>query len=104
MMDNLRFALEGGWKVLWVGVILGGGLPLVFALGIRSLALGTAGPTTRSTAGEAHEPHPAGKLLAALCFLAVLVAVALGITVIVAAGFGKVVSFEHVFPTLVPKS
>jgi hypothetical protein len=100
MMDNLRFAIEGGAKVLWVGVILGAGLPLVFALGIRSLALGSAGATTDAP----HEPHPAGRLLAGLCFLAVLVAVALGITVIVAAGFGKVVSFEHVYPTLVPKS
>ena len=99
MMDNLRFALEGGWKVLWVGVILGAGLPLVFALGVRSLALGTTGATT-----EAHEPNPIGKVLAGVCFLVVLLAVALGITVIVAAGFGKVVSFEHVFPTLVPKS
>ena len=98
MMDNLRFAIEGGWKVLWVGVILGAGLPLIFALGVRSLALGTSGATT-----ESHEPNPAGKALAALCFLAVAVAVALGITVIVAAGFGKVVSFDHVYPTLVPK-
>lgn len=100
MMDNLRFALEGGWKVLWVGVILGAGLPLVFALGVRSLALGSSGATTDAP----HEPHPAGKVLAAICFLAVIVAVALGITVIVAAGFGKVVSFQDVYPTLVPKS
>jgi amino acid transporter len=100
MMDNLRFALEGGWKVLWVGVILGAGLPLVFALGIRSLAMGTTGATTEAS----HEANPAGKALAAICFLAVLVAVGIGITVIVAAGFGKVVSFEHVYPTLVPKS
>jgi hypothetical protein len=104
MMDNLRFALEGGWKVLWVGLILGAGLPLVFAVGIRSLALGTAGATTGTGSGSSQEPHPIGKVLAAICFLAVVVAVALGITVIVAAGFGKVVSFEHVFPTLVPKS
>ncbi len=33
-----------------------------------------------------------------------IVCVALGITVIVAAGMGKEVSFEHVYPTLVPKS
>ncbi len=104
MMDNLRFAIEGGWKVLWIGVILGAGLPLVFALGIRSLALGTAGATAGTSTGVPAEPHPAGKLLAAICFLVVVVAVAIGITVIVAAGFGKVVSFEHVFPTLVPKS
>jgi hypothetical protein len=42
-------------------------------------------------------------VLGLVCFLAVAVLVALGITVIVAAGLGKTVSFEHIFPTLVPK-
>jgi hypothetical protein len=30
-------------------------------------------------------------------------AVAIGLTVIIATGFGQEVSFEHVFPTFVPK-
>ena len=34
----------------------------------------------------------------------VALAVVVGITIIVAAGFGKVVSFEHIYPTIVPKS
>jgi hypothetical protein len=97
MIDNLRFALEGGAKVLWVGLLLGAGLPLVFALGIRSLAIGTAGQDADV------RPRPAGAALATVCFAVVLAGVAVGITVIVAAGFGKVVSFEHVYPTLVPK-
>jgi hypothetical protein len=97
MMDNLRFALEGGGKVLWVGLLLGAGLPVIFALGIRSLAMGT------STEGTDVRPRPIGAVLATLCFVLVLAGVAVGITVIVAAGFGKVVSFEHVYPTLVPK-
>jgi hypothetical protein len=33
----------------------------------------------------------------------VVAGVALGISVVVAAGFGKAVSFEHVVPTLVSK-
>ena len=45
-----------------------------------------------------------GKLLAGVCFALVVLAVALGLTVIVAAGFGKQVSFEHVYPTLVDKA
>ncbi len=97
MIDNLRFALEGGAKVLWVGLLLGAGLPLVFAAGIRSLAIGTSGD------GTDVRPRPVGAALATLCFVLVLAGVAVGITVIVAAGFGKVVSFEHVYPTLVPK-
>ena len=39
-----------------------------------------------------------------LVFLVAGLAVVLGITVIVASGFGKMVSFEHIFPTLVDKA
>jgi hypothetical protein len=42
--------------------------------------------------------------IGAACFLIAALAVALGITVIVASGFGKMVSFDHVFPTLVDKA
>ena len=44
-----------------------------------------------------------GRVLAALCFAVVLAGVALGITFIVASGFGYALSFEHVYPTLVEK-
>ena len=33
----------------------------------------------------------------------VLLGVALGITIIVASGFGKAVSFDHIYPTIVGK-
>ena len=33
----------------------------------------------------------------------VLLGVALGITIIVASGFGKAVSFDHIYPTIVSK-
>ena len=36
------FALEGAWKVLLASLILGAGLPTLFALGIRSLAYGAS--------------------------------------------------------------
>jgi hypothetical protein len=39
-----------------------------------------------------------------LCFLVVLAGVALGLTYVVASGQGKMLSFDHVYPTLVPKS
>lgn len=98
-MENFRFALEGAWQVLAAGLVLGAGLPAVFALGIRSLAFGTGG--TAEVDGGA--PHPVGRVLGALCFGVVLAGVALGITIVVASGFGKEVSFEHIFPTLVNK-
>jgi hypothetical protein len=45
-----------------------------------------------------------GRAVAVVCFAVVLVCVALGITYIVASGFGKALSFQHVVPTIVDKS
>ncbi|MCZ4497656.1 MAG: hypothetical protein JWQ74_209 [Marmoricola sp.] len=101
MNDNLGFALEGAWKVLLVGLVLGAGLPAVFATGIRALAWGTGG--TAEVVLDAR-PHPVGRLLAGACFAVVLAGIVLGLTVIVAAGQGKVVSFDHVYPVITDKS
>lgn len=98
-MNNLGYALDGAWQVLLAGLVLGAGLPAVFALGIRSAAWGTGGAAEVEEGG----PHPIGRVLAALCFAIVLAGVALGITFIVASGFGHALSFEHVYPTLVEK-
>jgi succinate dehydrogenase/fumarate reductase cytochrome b subunit len=100
MTENLQFAFEGAWKVLLAGVILGAGLPMVFAFGIRSLAWGTGGAA--EVAVDAR-PHPVGRLLAVLCFAIVVLGIVLGLTIIISSGFGKAVSFEHVYPTIVDK-
>jgi hypothetical protein len=76
------------------------GLPLLFALGIRSLAHGAGGDASSST-GRA--PHSIGTVVAWILFVVVLLGVALGITFIVASGLGKALSFEHIFPTIVDK-
>ncbi len=96
-MDNIVLALEGGWRVLVVGLVFGAGLPAVFALGIRAMAWGTGGDAEVS-----HDrPHPLGRVLAALAFAVVVAGVVLGLTMIVTGGFGKTVSFEHGYPTIV---
>jgi hypothetical protein len=100
MTDNLTFALEAAWKVLAVGLVLGAGLPMVFAFGVRSLAWSTGG-TAEVAVGA--KPHPIGRVAAVLCFAVVLVGIGLGLTIILAAGQGKVVSFDHVYPTIVDK-
>ena len=99
-MNNLQFALEGAWKVLLAGLILGAGLPLLFAFGIRSLAYG-AGGDAEADAGSS--PHRIGTVVAWVLFAVVLLGVVLGITFIVASGFGKALSFEHIYPTIVDK-
>jgi hypothetical protein len=100
MTQNLQFALEAAWKVLAVGLVLGAGLPMVFALGVRSLAYGTGGAAEVAVDSK---PHPVGRVVATLCFGVVLGGIALGLTIIIAAGQGKVVSFDHVYPTIVDK-
>jgi hypothetical protein len=94
-MHNLGFALEGAWHVLAAGLILGAGLPALFALGVRSLAYGAG------ASGSA--PRPAGTVFGWVLFAMVLAVVLLGITYIVVYGFGKTLSFAHVYPTIVDK-
>jgi hypothetical protein len=98
-VSNLGFALEGAWKVLLAGLILGAGLPTVFALGIRSMAFGAGGDAEVDHAA----PHPVGRLVAYVLFAIVVLVALLGITYIVASGFGKTISFEHVYPAIVDK-
>lgn len=96
-MDTVRLSLQGAWDLLYNGFFVGAGLPIIFALGVRFLA----GPAVAD--GPAPTPSIANKVLAWVCFAAVAFAVMVGIMIIIGAGLGKVVSFEHIFPVLVPK-
>lgn len=96
MIENLKLAVESGWKVLTISLLLGAGVPAMFALGIRALAIG--GRTK-----EADVARPIGRALSVLCFATVAAAVIVGITYIVASGFGKTLSFHEFYPTFVDK-
>jgi hypothetical protein len=103
-MHNLGFALEGAWKVLLAGLLLGTGLPALFALGVRSMAYGAGGDgavpgSTVTGPGR----NAIGKVTAVVLFAVVVLAILLGIAFIVASGFGKTISFAHVFPAVVDK-
>ncbi|WP_151084579.1 hypothetical protein [Nocardioides cynanchi] len=95
--------LQDAWKVLLYSLVLGAGLPVVYALGVRALAIGGAGADAADGAAPVVRRTPVGTALAAVCFLVVIAGVAIGLTYIVASGQGKMLSFEHVYPTLVPK-
>ena len=104
MMHNVVLALAGAWRVLLASLVLGAGLPVLFALGIRALSFGAGGPVViRESGVTSPTPHPLGKVLGGMCFAVVLVAVVLGIAFIVASGAGKMLSFEHLYPTIVDK-
>ncbi|NHB83832.1 hypothetical protein G7085_01645 [Tessaracoccus sp. HDW20] len=98
-MNNLWLALEGAWQVLLVGLVLGAGLPTIFALGIRALSYGVGADVDATD----HEPHPFAKLVAYFCFALVILAIAIGIGTIVASGMGMRVEFNGIIPTFVPK-
>jgi hypothetical protein len=107
MGNNLTLAVEALWKILAVGLVLGAGIPVLFSAGIRAMAHGAGGSAETAAGGTAAprgpDAHPAARAVGVLCFAVVLLAVALGLVFIVATGFGKALSFEHVYPTLVDK-
>ena len=96
-MENFGFAFTAGWQVVLAGLVLGAGLPAVFALGIRSLAY-AGGPADSSPAAR-----PVGTAVAGLCFLVVVLGIGVGLTFIIASGFGKELDFGSGIPTLVDK-
>ena len=83
-MDILVKALEALWQVALAGVLLGAGLPALFALGVRSLnvnrVVAVGGTDATST------PSAAGRAGAVVCFAICALAVVFGIVVII---FGK---------------
>ena len=93
-VEDLKFTGDAIWRVLLVSVVLGAGLPAVFALGIRSLAWGDGGAAETSGA----KGNPLGKVLAVILFIIVAYCIVAGILFIIASGQGKDLTFSHVIP------
>ncbi|MGQ7295145.1 hypothetical protein [Quadrisphaera sp. KR29] len=86
-------------QIALAAVVLGAGLPALFALGIRASAWGRGGAAEASGAPA----HPGGRALSAVVFAVVVLVALLGLAFIVASGSGYALSFEHVYPTIVEK-
>lgn len=86
-------ALNGFWQVLLAGLLLGSGLPILFALGVKSIAWAHGDLPDRAA-------NPAGKVLAGALFAVVLLAVLLGLSYIVAHGFGYTIAFDGLMPSI----
>ncbi|MBJ8347916.1 hypothetical protein [Antrihabitans sp. YC2-6] len=71
-METFTHTLNSLWQILAVGVLLGAGLPTIFAFGVRLLSAEGAGATVekRSLA------HTVGAIC---CFSAVIAAIVVGI-------------------------
>ncbi len=86
-------------QVVAVSVIIGAGLPALFAFGVRALAVGAGG--SAEVSGDAGKPVM--KLVAWITFALVLAVIAIALAIIISSGFGYKVSFEHIFPTFIKK-
>jgi hypothetical protein len=102
-MDQLLAALDGGWRVLLVGMVLGAGLPTMFAFGVRALAWGAGGEAERHASGVVLKPHVMGRVVAYSMFTLVILAVLLGLSYIVAHGLGWTLTFNGILPVFTPK-
>jgi hypothetical protein len=98
--------IDAAWKVAVFGLILGAGLPALFAIGVRSTVLANHAHAGSASSIEVTSSVPpmVNRVAGIVCFLVVVAAVAVGISLIIASGLGKEVSFEHIYPTFVPKS
>ncbi len=94
---DLQFAAQTIWKVALASLILGAGLPVLYASGIRSLAWGAGGD---DEVGHA-KPNPLGQVLAGVIFLIVPYAIISGIIYIIAAGKGS--NYDITFKNLIPE-
>lgn len=97
-MDQLLAALDGAWRVLLVGLVLGAGLPTMFAFGVRALAWGTGGEAEIHETGVILKPHLGGRVVAYTMFGLVIVFALLGISYIVAHGLGYALTVDPCRP------
>jgi hypothetical protein len=102
-MEQFLAAMDGAWRVLLVGLVLGAGLPALFAVGIRALAWGAGGDAEISDTGVTLKPHPLGRVIAYAMFAIVVLAVLLGVGYIVAHGLGWELTFNGVLPEFTKK-
>ena len=81
--------LSALWKIVVYGLIAGAGLPALFAIGLRALAWPGGARVQTAVAGSGSDSdadsdrlvggNPLGMIIAALCFLVILAAIAWGI-------------------------
>ena len=71
------------WQVLTVGLLLGAGLPTLFALGIKSLNTNRVLVVAGGPEGDVTKPSTTGTIGGVVCFAVCVLAVLFGIVVII---------------------
>ncbi len=98
-MNSIELVLKSATNVLIAGLVFGAGLPVLYALALRALTIGS----TEVVEGDGtvrYRPSLLGQALAAVLVAVVIGGVVLGLLLIVSKGVGLEVSFEHVIPTI----
>ena len=99
--EDIKFAADAIWKILIASVILGAGLPILFATGVRSLAWGTAGAEVGDVA-QPRRSNPIGIALAVVLFAVVAYVIYAGLIYVIATGQGSSydIGFHHLIPVV----
>jgi hypothetical protein len=101
-VTTLQLLFEGASEVFVAGLVFGAGLPFVYAIALRVLTIGSTAYADPS--GEIHStPRMSSRLFAGVLIAVVVAGIVVGMMIIVATGFGKEVSFENIYPTIVDK-
>lgn len=95
---DFKVAGEAIWKVLVASVLIGGGLPVLFAGGIRALAWGEGGSAEADSTARA---NPLGRVIAVVIFAAVVYVIAAGIVYVIATGKGS--NYDISFANFIPE-
>lgn len=103
MWGQVYAALDATWRILIIGLVLGAGLPALFAVGVNALAWGTGGEHEMHEEGVLPKPHLLGRIVAYLMFTIVVLGVLGGIGYIVAHGLGVSITFDGIIPVIKPK-
>lgn len=82
-MNNTWINLHALWKIIVIGLLAGAGLPALFAVGLRALALPASGADAQANDDRVYRGNVGGAVAATICFLVVLAAIGWGIYSIV---------------------
>ncbi|TQF68653.1 hypothetical protein FK531_12620 [Rhodococcus spelaei] len=91
-MDLLTKTLDSLWQVVLVGLLLGAGLPALFAFGLRLLGSGTTATTEAGSATTTRSPLAVAG--AVTCFAVVVIAIVTGILFIMSDFLGNTFGIE----------
>lgn len=78
-METLEHTLDSLWQVVLVGLLLGAGLPAIFAFGLKALSVGETPDDSTGTTKVAVARPAVATAAAVLCFAVVVVAIIAGI-------------------------